>query len=171
MRSKGPNYSHPEHQKCEILDICVPENSRFSGAFLSSCYFYVIFTFLELSFKILKILPLPSALSLSYDAIDTSGKIQWLVPFCAWVRYMLRVKPNSVLPNCPAVCSFLPGPKNHQSTLIKFNIRVCSFSVWKWYLEEITLKFVIVNIHSPCPNVFTWLRKTNTASTLAIKLL
>lgn len=76
VRSMSPNYSHTEHQKCEILDICIPDNSRFSGAFLSSRYFYIIFIFLELSFKILKILPLPSALSLSYDAIDMSGKIQ-----------------------------------------------------------------------------------------------
>lgn len=75
MSSMGLNYSHPEHQKCEILDIWAPANSRLSGAFLSSFYFYIIFIFLELSFKKLKIISLPSALSLSYDAIDMSEKI------------------------------------------------------------------------------------------------
>ena len=81
MCSVGPNYSHPEHEKCEILDIWVPANSRLNGAFLSSFYFYIIFIFLELSFTILKIISLPSALSLSYDAIDMSKKITVISSF------------------------------------------------------------------------------------------
>lgn len=45
----------------------------FSGAFLSFSYFYFIFIFLEFSFEILKMLPLPAALS-----------------FCIWCNIYVR---------------------------------------------------------------------------------
>jgi len=163
-----PNYSYHGHQKCEIPDICVLMNLSFSGAFLSFFFlFYFILVFCFGLFCFLRIL------FWNTENVDTAFSLELLIwfssyvrkttvikSFCAWIGDILQAKPNSVLFNWKfmLIAQFLQfatsflALKNHQSTLIKFNATVNSFSVWKWYLEELTFKFLsLIFIHRPCP--------------------
>lgn len=161
----GPNYSHHGQQKCEIPGICVLMNLRFSGAFLSFFFlFYIsfLFRFVFLTILFWSVENVVTALSLELLVWFNSyvRKTTVINSFCAWIGYILYAKPNSVLFSWKFMLiaqvlqfatSFL-DLKNHQSTLIKFNAIVNSFSVWKWYLEELTLKFLsLIFIHHPCP--------------------